>query len=378
MKVNFPHVVRDTDRHGNARVYYRRKGKPKVRLFETPGTIEFQREYEEAKAATDAEPERGRAADAIVPGSLKALCWDYFESGAFKILGASTRRARRGILESICASKAHSGIERGRLTFKIEPRHVEEVRDEKLADDTPEAANGRVKALRQLYKWARKVKKVANNPALEVNYISTGSDGHHTWTVGEVRQYEEAHPIGTTARLALALMLFTGVRRSDVVRLGPRMERDGWLYFTETKNAESKVRSRREGAKRRELPVLPELRDVIAGSRKTGAFTYLVSELGKPYGAKGFGNRFKKWCRAAGLPERCTAHGLRKAGASIAADNGATEHQLMAIYGWDSPKQAALYTRKVNRRRLAADAMHLLVPRDDEERTRTKVSHQRR
>jgi hypothetical protein len=34
----------------------------------------------------------------------------------------------------------------------------------------------------------------------------------------------------------------------------------------------------------------------------------------------------------------------------------------MSIFGWDSPKQAALYTRKVNRRRLASDAMHLLVP----------------
>ncbi|MCE3248703.1 MAG: integrase family protein, partial [Geminicoccaceae bacterium] len=56
----------------------------------------------------------------------------------------------------------------------------------------------------------------------------------------------------------------------------------------------------------------------------------------------------------------CSAHGLRKAGATIAAENGATEHQLMAIFGWDSPKQAALYTRAANRRKLAGGAMHLL------------------
>jgi hypothetical protein len=53
---------------------------------------------------------------------------------------------------------------------------------------------------------------------------------------------------------------------------------------------------------------------------------------------------------------------LRKAGATIAADNGATEHQLMAIYGWESPKQAAIYTRKANRKKLAGEAMHLIVP----------------
>ena len=50
------------------------------------------------------------------------------------------------------------------------------------------------------------------------------------------------------------------------------------------------------------------------------------------------------------------------AGATIAAENGATEHQLMAIYGWASPKQAAVYTRKANRKKLTADAMRLVVP----------------
>jgi integrase len=89
--------------------------------------------------------------------------------------------------------------------------------------------------------------------------------------------------------------------------------------------------------------------------------TFLVTEFGAPFTDAGFGNWFRDRCNEAGLP-RCTAHGLRKAGATIAAENGATEHQLMAIYGWESPKQAALYTRKANRKRLAGDAMHLVVP----------------
>jgi hypothetical protein len=33
---------------------------------------------------------------------------------------------------------------------------------------------------------------------------------------------------------------------------------------------------------------------------------------------------------------------------------------MMAIYGWASPKEAALYTRRANRRKLAGDAMHLI------------------
>jgi integrase len=99
----------------------------------------------------------------------------------------------------------------------------------------------------------------------------------------------------------------------------------------------------------------------ILDASSLGSATYLVTEFNKPFTANGFGNRFRKWCDEAGLTH-CSAHGLRQAGATIAAENGATEHQLMAIYGWESPKQAALYTRKVNRRRLAAQAMHLLLP----------------
>jgi integrase len=89
---------------------------------------------------------------------------------------------------------------------------------------------------------------------------------------------------------------------------------------------------------------------------------YLVTVQGRPYASpEAFSKWFKRQCVAAGLPQ-CTAHGLRKAGATFAAEHGATEHQLMAMYGWDSPKQAALYTRAADRKRLAADAMHLVDP----------------
>jgi hypothetical protein len=87
---------------------------------------------------------------------------------------------------------------------------------------------------------------------------------------------------------------------------------------------------------------------------------FIVTEFGKPFCVAGFGNWFRDRCDEAELPQ-CSAHGLRKAGPTMAAEAGATEHQLMAIYGWESPKQAALYTRKANRKRLTGEAMHLLA-----------------
>ena len=55
-----------------------------------------------------------------------------------------------------------------------------------------------------------------------------------------------------------------------------------------------------------------------------------------------------------------SAHGLRKAAAIRAADNGATAHELMATFGWIDIKEAEIYTRAADRKRLAARAMSKL------------------
>jgi integrase len=103
---------------------------------------------------------------------------------------------------------------------------------------------------------------------------------------------------------------------------------------------------------------LPPLRDSIDAT-VTGHLVYLVTAFGKPHSAKAFGNWFKKRCREAGL-EELSAHGLRKLGAQRCAEAGATEHQLMALFGWTNPQQAAVYTKKANRARLEAQAAPLL------------------
>ena len=64
---------------------------------------------------------------------------------------------------------------------------------------------------------------------------------------------------------------------------------------------------------------------------------------------------------AAALPHR-PAHGLRKTGAVIAAENGATASQFQSIFGWSTLKEAARYTKGAEQKRLARSAMHLLLP----------------
>ena len=98
-----------------------------------------------------------------------------------------------------------------------------------------------------------------------------------------------------------------------------------------------------------------------------------MTNFGQPFSIKGFGNKFRDWCDEAGLPH-CSAHGIRKADASTAAEEGATTHQLMSMFGWKSVQEVERYTREAKRKKVAGEAMPLL--RRGEKRT--KVSHRRR
>ena len=51
----------------------------------------------------------------------------------------------------------------------------------------PEAANGRIKALAQVFRWAIENDLTDTDPTASVDYLSSGSEGFHTWTVEEVR-----------------------------------------------------------------------------------------------------------------------------------------------------------------------------------------------
>jgi hypothetical protein len=95
------------------------------------------------------------------------------------------------------------------------------------------------------------------------------------------------------------------------------------------------------------IPVLPNLLDELTYV-PAGRLTFLVTEYGKPFSDKGLGNKRRQWCDEARL-FHCSAHGLRKAGASIAAENGATSDHLKAIFGYDESAGWPLLERRAAR-----------------------------
>jgi integrase len=253
-----PGCVEDRDRHGNFRVYYRpTKKHKKVRLRGTPWAPEFMAEYEAAKGGAPT------TSKGIVPGTWQWLCVKYFaECADYKRLDPRTRNVRRQILEHTYDEKIRPDSDRlfGQMPLsKMDASAIEVLRDRKI--EVPESANSRLKAMRQVFKFGASPKKkyAPFNPTRDVEYFKTGSTGFHAWAPDEVKQFERRHPIGTKARLALALMLYSGQRRSDIIRFGKQHVRGGKISFTQFKGRNRKP-------KRLILPISPALQRIIDAS----------------------------------------------------------------------------------------------------------------
>jgi site-specific recombinase XerD len=105
------------------------------------------------------------------------------------------------------------------------------------------------------------------------------------------------------------------------------------------------------------IRLLPDFLETLAVG-PTGDLAFIVGERGNPMTKESFGNWFREICQEAGCPG--SAHGLRKALATRLADEGATAHELEAVFGWRGGGMASLYTRKANRTKLAESAMDKL------------------
>jgi integrase/recombinase XerD len=338
VRIKLKYVVEDQDRHGNIRHYFRRKGQRKVRLRGIPGSDEFMEAYRSALANL---PEgRPRIVGRAAVGSFGHTCLSYYASPFFKRLSPSTQSWRRRALDSICEKHEDKRIE------LMNGKHVRMLRDE-LADK-PGAARNRLKALKALFVWAIDEGLATDDPTFGVKNISYVTKSHHTWTIEEVEAFEKRHPIGSKARLAMALMLYTACRREDVVRLGAQHIRNDRIQFRQAKNEHRNPIDI-------DIPLYAELGEIIAAT-PSEHMTFLTTEYGKSFSPNGFGNKFRDWCNQAGLPH-CSAHGLRKAMATRLAERGATPHEIMAITGHKSLEEVERYTRKAVKKRLADAAM---------------------
>ena len=336
-----PHLHRQVTRHGKT-VWYVRIGRGRrVRIRAGFGTPEFDVEYHAAITAQLRPSWKG----APPAGTLAWLIERYRETPSWRDLSLATREQREAILVHVVKSAG------SRPFAQITPATIVAGRDRRHA--IPAQARHFLETMRGLFRWATDAQLVKANPTAGVaDPARPKSAGIPVWTEEQVAAYEHRWPIGTRQRVWLDLLLYTGLRRGDAVRLGRQHVRDGAATIR-TEKTDTEVTS----------PILPVLAETLRAG-PCGDLTFIIGANGKPLDKRSFGNQFRKACRAAGVQR--SAHGLRKVAATRAANAGATVAELEAIFGWTGGRMASLYTRAADRRQLAQRAMHKLA---NDERT---------
>jgi integrase len=219
-------------------------------------------------------------------------------------------------------------------------------RDRRAA--TPFQARHFIDTMRGLFGWAKEAGFVRSNPAAGAKYpILKSGEGFPAWSDDDVAKYCACWPLGTRQRVWLAILLYTGLRRGDAVRLGRQHVRDG-IARLRTEKTETPVAIR----------ILPPLIEALDAG-PTGEMTFICGASGAPLTKESFGNDFAEACRKAGI--RKSAHGLRKLAAATMALNGATVSELNALFGWTGAKMALRYTQAADRERLAIAAADKLM-----------------
>jgi integrase len=328
-----------------ARYYFRRPGFKRTPLPGLPGSDEFMEAYRAALAMQLPRPMIG--ASRTKAGSLGALIVSYLSSAEFLARPRLTQSTYRYILEAF--RREHGDKPVALLTRQ----HINAMLAAKVK--TPVAANSWLRLLKVLMQIAVDEGYRPDNPAVGIKRIKNKTDGFHTWTEEEIAQFEAYHPIGSKPRLALALLLYTAQRRSDVVRMGRQHVRGDVVH----------VRQQKTGAAL-SIPLHPELRKILVADLGSN-LTYLVTEYGRPFTAAGFGHRFREYCHAAGLPKHCTAHGLRKAACRRLAEAGCSANVIASISGHTSLREVERYTKAADQERMAGAGMAAI--------TRTKTGN---
>lgn len=327
------YIQRFKDRHGRVRYYLRRKGLKPIPLPDI-ASPDFLAAYQDALAKDAPDPAKLALEG---PRTFARLISVWLASPRFRQLGPATQINYRRILAHMQADDyaVH-------LVTDFEPRNVR--RFVARFADRPAAGNHRLKLFRMLFDYAVEDGWRPDNPALNIKRMKEKAEGAESWSDEHIERFCARWPSGSVPRLALALLLFTGQRRSDVVRMGASHVADGWVSVVQQKTGTAL-----------NIPIHPELAVELA--QAPGGPTFLQRQNGQAFTANGFYMRFKAWRAEAGLHDGLSPHGLRKAAARRLAEAGCSTHQIASITGHSSLAEVQRYTRAVDQKRVAAEAM---------------------
>jgi integrase len=355
--INLKYVYAQTIRK-NGLVYnyhrFRRPGYPVAVLPGLPGSPEFMAAYHAARAGAPL-PAAPIGASRSKPGSLAALIAAYLEKGILELGAEGTRRQRRAIVQRF--RDQHGDKPVAQMNRKFVDALVLDLRIE----NSPHVANNWLKTIRHLMEYARRLGYCETNPCEGVKCKVPTSEGHVCWMEDQIAQFETFHPIGSRARLAFALAIYTGQRRQDIVRMGRQSIKNGVMTVRQLK----RTGGRAEGVTV-QIPMHPQLVEIIAASNVSDRMIFLLTDTGRQYAEEYFTNWFAGECAKAGLPKGLTVHGLRKAFCVRMVHAGCQPHEIAALSGHLTLKEIERYTKAYNKERAGAAGMAKLIANEEQ------------
>lgn len=313
--------------------YFRRRGYPRIRLPGHPGSKEFMAAYQKA-LETDQEQV---GASRTIPRSMKALAIAWRASSQFKGLTATSQKTYNRLIENFLEHHGH------KAAATAEPRHILAILE--VMSDTPAQANALRNVLRQMFQYAFEHGWRQDNPVKDIKKLKYRKTPFPTWSEEDIRIFENFWPIGSRARLALALFLYTGQRRSDVIHMGPARLKNGGIEVVQIKTGKYLL-----------IPMHPDMAEVLSAHEHLGA-AFLMTQAGQPFASgNAFYNWFKECAIKAGVQAKLGPHGLRKAAARRLAEAGCTPSEIQAITGHNTLSEVERYTRDANQKLLAESA----------------------
>lgn len=331
-RLKLPYIHEYHDRHGKLRRYVRRPGAKQVSLPGLPGSPEFMETYQAAMTGAVQPPKSSRHK----PGSLSAVTVDYYRSIEFSNLKPSSQATYRVILGPILEKDGH------RLVRDMPAEKARKIIEE-IGRERPGMANLTRAILRRLMKFAISNGIRNDNPFAGVPLYKLGT--HHTWTEAELDAYERKWPLGTRERLAYSILLYTGQRVGDVVRMRRSDISGGAISVVQDKTAAAL-----------NIEVHPVLVRAIKAGPANGL--YLIGDRnGRPINRRTLSALMAKAAESAGLPKECVAHGLRKAIMRRMAESGSSTKQMQAVSGHRTLTEIERYTRQADQKQLAKDAI---------------------
>ncbi|OSJ32021.1 tyrosine-type recombinase/integrase [Bradyrhizobium japonicum] len=322
------------DRHGKPRVYLRRPGRAQVALPAPLYTPEFWTAYRAAMADEPTQEVRR-----VRAGSIAAAVRGYYGSTEFKVLAETTKATYRGVLDRFVDKHGEGPI------AGLQPKHINKLIDEMA--DTPSAASNFRKRLKGLMDYAVSAGMRADNPVVVAKKVRLKTTGHRTWSEEDITKFRKHHEVGTPLRLAFEVLLHTGLRRSDAVRLGwQHLTSDGFVISTKKSQGHVELC----------IPVHSDLARYIADCPKDGP-AFIATMYGRARSEKAFSTWISEAACNANLPPKSSPHGVRKAACRRLAEAGCSALEIMSITGHTDIREIERYCREAARKKLAVAAM---------------------